>query len=90
MITKIIVSTDKKRRCAIMSFMKTNSDEKERNNIWQKIPDMDLLGRVRVFFRWFVLGCITGVAVGVIGAAFFKSIALNKRLVSFFRFSKFI
>ncbi|MDC7295001.1 chloride channel protein [Butyrivibrio sp. DSM 10294] len=59
--------------------MKTNSDEKERNNIWQKIPDMDLLGRVRVFFRWVVLGCITGGVVGFVGAAFFKSIEFATR-----------
>jgi H+/Cl- antiporter ClcA len=38
------------------------------------MPDLDLVGRVRVFFRWLFLGCITGGVVGVIGTAFYYAI----------------
>lgn len=36
----------------------------------EHMPELDLLGRIKVFFRWLVLGCITGGVVGVIGTAF--------------------
>jgi H+/Cl- antiporter ClcA len=38
------------------------------------MPDLDLLGRIRVLFRWLFLGCITGGIVGVIGTAFYYAI----------------
>ncbi len=42
--------------------------------IVEHMPDLDLVGRVRVFFRWLFLGCITGGVVGVIGTAFYYAI----------------
>ena len=44
------------------------------NYIIEHMPELDLLGRVRVLFRWLVLGSITGIIVGAIGAAFSKAI----------------
>ncbi len=42
--------------------------------IIEHVSELDLLGRVRVFFRWLFLGCITGAVVGVIGTAFYYAI----------------
>ncbi len=42
--------------------------------IVEHVSELDLLGRVRVFFRWLFLGCITGAVVGVIGTAFYYAI----------------
>ncbi len=42
--------------------------------IIEHMPEMDLLGRIRVFFRWVILGTVTGLIVGTIGAAFAHSI----------------
>ncbi len=44
------------------------------NFIIERIPEVDLLGRVRVLLRWLILGSITGVVVGAIGAAFSMAI----------------
>ena len=38
--------------------------------IIEHLPEVDLLGRVRVLFRWLFLGSITGLVVGTIGAMF--------------------
>ncbi len=54
---------------------KENEKETKMSNIWQRLPDMDLAGRTRVFFRWVILGSITGVIVGCVGALFFHAIA---------------
>jgi H+/Cl- antiporter ClcA len=51
-----------------------SEETKSKNNIWEHLPDMDLAGRVRVFFRWVILGVVTGVIVGAIGALFFHAI----------------
>ena len=50
-------------------------ENKEKNSnpieyIIDHMPEMDLIGRIRVFFRWIILGSITGIVVGAIGAAF--------------------
>ena len=42
--------------------------------IIEHMPDLDLLGRVRVLFRWLFLGSVTGVVVGAIGALFSRAI----------------
>ena len=42
--------------------------------IIEHMPEMDLLGRIRVFFRGVILGTVTGLIVGSIGAAFAHSI----------------
>lgn len=44
------------------------------NFIIEHMPEMDLLGRIRVFFRWILLGTVTGIIVGAIGAGFAHSI----------------
>ncbi len=44
------------------------------NYITEHIPELDLLGRVRVLLRWLFLGSITGAVVGTVGAAFSKAI----------------
>ena len=43
--------------------------------IIEHFPEVDLLGRVRVLFRWLFLGSVTGLVVGAIGALFSISIA---------------
>ncbi len=43
-------------------------------NIIEHMPELDLAGRIRVFFRWVFLGCFTGTVVGVVGAAFYYAI----------------
>ena len=40
----------------------------------EHMPALDLMGRVRVLFRWLILGSVTGGVVGTIGAAFSKAI----------------
>ncbi len=45
------------------------------NLIMEHVPDMDIYGRVKVLLRWVFLGTITGGIVGVLGAAFYHSIA---------------
>ncbi len=40
----------------------------------EHIPDLDLIGRIRVLLRWVVLGGLTGAIVGAIGAMFSKAI----------------
>lgn len=47
-----------------------NKEEKILAHLKEQISDMDLRGRIRVLARWLVLGSITGVVVGTIGAAF--------------------
>ena len=42
--------------------------------IVEHVSELDLFGRVRVFFRWLFLGCITGAVVGAIGTAFYYAI----------------
>ena len=54
-------------------------ENKEKNSnpieyIIDHMPEMDLIGRIRVFFRWIILGSITGIVVGAIGAAFSRAI----------------
>lgn len=54
-------------------------ENKEKNSnpieyIIDHMPEMDLIGRIRVFFRWIILGSITGIVVGAIGAAFGRAI----------------
>ncbi len=44
--------------------------------IIEHIPDLDLVGRVRVLLRWVILGCMTGAIVGAIGAMFSKAISM--------------
>ena len=44
------------------------------NFIIEHMPEMDLVGRIRVFFRWILLGTVTGMIVGAIGALFAHSI----------------
>ena len=44
--------------------------------IIEHIPDLDLVGRVRVLLRWVILGCMTGAIVGAIGAMFSKAIGM--------------
>ena len=44
--------------------------------IIEHIPDLDLVGRVRVLLRWVILGCMTGAIVGAIGAVFSKAIGM--------------
>ncbi|MBO5623753.1 MAG: chloride channel protein [Butyrivibrio sp.] len=46
------------------------------NMIIEHIPDLDLVGRVRVLLRWVILGCLTGAIVGAIGAMFSKAISM--------------
>lgn len=46
------------------------------NAIIEHIPDLDLVGRVRVLLRWVALGCMTGAIVGAIGALFSKAIGM--------------
>ena len=45
------------------------------NYIIEHMPDVDLLGRIRVLFRWLFLGCTTGAVVGFIGALFSRAIS---------------
>ncbi len=49
-------------------------------NIIEHMPELDLAGRIRVFFRWVFLGCFTGTVVGVVGAAFYYAIVYATRL----------
>ncbi len=44
--------------------------------IIEHLPEVDLLGRVRVLFRWLFLGSVTGLVVGAIGALFSRSISI--------------
>ncbi len=46
------------------------------NYIIEHIPEVDLLGRVRVLLRWLILGSITGIVVGFIGAVFSEAISI--------------
>lgn len=46
----------------------------EKNFLTGHIPEMDIFGHFRVLIRWLILGSITGIVVGGIGAAFSKSI----------------
>ena len=46
------------------------------NSIIEHIPDLDVVGRIRVLLRWVVLGCMTGAIVGAIGAVFSKAIGM--------------
>ena len=50
--------------------------DKSKENIIEHIPDLDLVGRVRVLLRWVILGCMTGAIVGAIGAMFSKAISM--------------
>ncbi len=45
------------------------------NNIIEHIPDLDMLGRIRVLFRWLFFGGLTGLLVGLIGTAFYYAIS---------------
>lgn len=45
------------------------------NHIIEHMPDLDLVGRIRVFFRWLILGGVTGIVVGAIGSLFYHSIS---------------
>ncbi len=49
------------------------------NHIIEHMPDLDLVGRVRVLCRWLFLGCITGSVVGAIGTAFYYAIVWATR-----------
>ncbi|MCR5670535.1 MAG: chloride channel protein [Butyrivibrio sp.] len=51
-----------------------NENENPINHIIEHIPDLDLAGRVRVFFRWLILGSVTGCVVGAIGGLFYHAI----------------
>ena len=44
------------------------------NYIIEHMPEVDLLGRVKVLFRWLFFGSFTGAVIGAIGAAFYHSI----------------
>ncbi|WP_081779914.1 chloride channel protein [Butyrivibrio proteoclasticus] len=44
------------------------------NAIIEHVPDLDFVGRVRVFVRWIFFGVLTGAVVGAIGAAFYHGI----------------
>lgn len=45
------------------------------NNIIEHMPDLDLLGRIRVLVRWLFFGGLTGLLVGLTGTAFYYSIS---------------
>jgi H+/Cl- antiporter ClcA len=42
--------------------------------IIEHIPEVDLVGRIRVLGRWLFLGCLTGLIVGIIGTAFYYGV----------------
>ncbi len=51
-----------------------NENHNPINYIKEHVSDLDVLGKIRVLFRWLILGCVTGAVVGLIGALFSKSI----------------
>lgn len=44
------------------------------NYIVEHIPDLDLIGRIRVLLRWVFLGGLTGIVVGLFGTGFYYAI----------------
>ena len=51
-----------------------NSESSTVKQIMEQIQEANLLGQLRVLLRWVLLGSITGVVVGVIGAMFYHGI----------------
>lgn len=51
-----------------------NSESSTVKQIIEQIQEADLLGQLRVLLRWVLLGSITGIVVGVIGAMFYHGI----------------
>ena len=51
-----------------------NSESSTVKQIMEQIQEANLLGQLRVLLRWVLLGSITGLVVGVIGAMFYHGI----------------